>query len=177
MKRKPNPYIIALVLIDLSILAFTYFCSEVHEDGLTTFFYSGIVAGITCIILLLLRRKWAFIFFVNTLFLFYGINFTAGFAKHMDWRKNNIDYHVNINDSVFRLTLKKDLPEFYIDYEETGYSEGYCFGTYTKNDNEYILEVDTNHNYHKTPPQLIIRNDSIIDFKKGMKIKLKKTFS
>ena len=57
MKRKPNPYIIALVLIDLSILAFTYFCSEVHEDGLTTFFYSGIVAGITCIILLLLRRK------------------------------------------------------------------------------------------------------------------------
>lgn len=94
----------------------------------------------------------------------------------MDWRKNNIDYHVNINDSVFRLTLKKDLPEFYIDYEETGYSEGYCFGTYTKNDNEYILEVDTNHNYHKTPPQLIIRNDSIIDFKKGMKIKLKKTF-
>ena len=126
MKRKHNPYIIALVLIDLSILAFTYFCSEVHEDGLTTLFYSGIVAGITCIILLLFRRKWAFI--------------------------------------------------FYIHYEETGYSEGYCFGTYTKNDNEYILEVDTNHNCHKIPPQLIIRNDSIIDFKKGMKIKLKKTF-
>ena len=68
MKRKPNPYIIALVLIDLSILAFTYFCSEVHEDGLTTFFYSGIVAGITCIILLLLRRKWAFIFFCQYTF-------------------------------------------------------------------------------------------------------------
>lgn len=176
MKKNYIPFIITLALIDLSILAFTYFCSEVHEDGLTTLFYSGIVAGITCIILLLFRRKWAFIFFVNTLFLFYGINFTAGFAKHMDWRKNNIDYHVNINDSVFRLTLKKDLPEFYIHYEETGYSEGYCFGTYTKNDNEYILEVDTNHNCHKIPPQLIIRNDSIIDFKKGMKVKLKKTF-
>lgn len=94
----------------------------------------------------------------------------------MDWRKNNIDYHVNINDSVLRLTLRKDLPEFYIHYEGTGYSEGYCFGTYTKNDNEYILEIDTNHNCHKIPPQFIIRNDSIIDFKKGMKIKLKKTF-
>ena len=78
------------------------------------------------------------------------------------------------NDSVFRLTLNKDLSEFDIYYEEAGYSEGYCFGTYTKNDNEYILEVDTNHNRHKIPPQLIIRNDSIIDFKKGMKIKLKK---
>ena len=57
MKKNHIPFIITLALIDLSILAFTYYCSEVHEDGLTTFFYSGIVAGITCIILLLFRRK------------------------------------------------------------------------------------------------------------------------
>ena len=38
MKKNYIPFIITLALIDLSILAFTYFCSEVHEDGLTTFF-------------------------------------------------------------------------------------------------------------------------------------------
>lgn len=79
------------------------------------------------------------------------------------------------NDSVFRLTLNKDLSEFDIYYEEAGYSEGYCFGTYTKNDNEYILEVNTSRIGYKIPQRLIIRNDSIFDFKKkGMKIKLKK---
>lgn len=178
MKKNHIPFIITLALIDLSILVFTYFCSEVHEDGLTTLFYSGFVAGINiiaCIILTLFRKKMFFISLINVLFLFYGVNFIAGFAKEMEWRKNNIDYYININDSVFRLTLNKDLSEFDIYYEEAGYSEGYCFGTYTKNDNEDILEVDTSRIGYKIPQQLIIRNDSIFDFKKkGMKIKLKK---
>lgn len=56
MKKNHIPYIITLALIDLSILAFTYFCSEVHEDGLTTLFYSGFVAGINIIACIILKN-------------------------------------------------------------------------------------------------------------------------
>ena len=56
--------------------------------------------------------------------------------------------YININDSVFRLTLNKDLSEFDIYYEEAGYSEGYCFGTYTKNDNGIYRTFGTSHRAH-----------------------------
>ena len=183
MKKKDWPYKILLSVLDLAILAFVYIVPEAHEDGLTTLVLSFLLSGISfiiCIIMEVFRnRKWRFIFLINTIILFYAINFSAGFFKNFERRKYYTDYHFEINDSTFSLEIQKNKSEFYIFYQKENFSKGVYLGTYTTtNKDEYILEVDSNYwNVPKHLQRFIIRNDSIIDFnQKGMKIKLKKKF-
>lgn len=85
MKKKDWPYKILLLVLDLAILTYVYIVPEAHEDGMTTLVLSFYLSGISiimCIIIGLFRNwKWSLIFLINTIFLFYGINFFGGIFK------------------------------------------------------------------------------------------------
>ena len=183
MKKKDWTYKILLLVLDLAILTYVYIVPEAHEDGMTTLVLSFFLSGITIIMCIIMgifkNRKWSLIFVTNTIFLFYGINFSAGFFKNLEMRKYYTDYHFEINDSAFSIEIQKTNSKFRIFYQNENYTEGICLGTYTTtNNNEYILEVESNYwDALKHLQRFIIRNDSIIDFnQKGMKIRLEKKF-
>ena len=183
MRKKDWTYKILLLVLDLAILTFVYIVPEVHEDGMTTLVLSFFLSGISFIMWIIMEvfrnRKWSFIFLINTIILFYAINFSAVFFKNLEMRKYYTNYHFEINDSTFSLEIQKTCSEFHIFYQEENFYKGICLGTYTTtNNNEYILEVDSSYwNVLKHLQRFIIRNDSIIDFnQKGMKIKLEKKF-
>lgn len=175
-------YFIILVIIDLAILVYLYFSPDIYGDGMTTLFYSFILAGISflpCIIGSVFKQwGWCLVFLINTVFLFYAIIYGAGFLQRMDMKEYYIDYRFEANDSTFTLTMTKSTQEFDILYHGKGYDLGYCRGTYTtKGNNEYILEVDSNRSPLTSDRRFFIKNDSIINFKgNDTKIKLKKTF-
>ena len=85
MKKKDWPYKILLLVLDLAILTYVYIVPEAHEDGMTTLVLSFFLSGISiimCIIIGLFRNwKWCYIFLINTIILFYAINFFGGIFK------------------------------------------------------------------------------------------------
>ena len=74
-------------------------------------------------------------------------------------------YHFDTIEGEYRIRMRKDTNEFYINRTFDGGSEGIIHGTYIRlRDNEYKLNISYSKAYNDKYNELLIKNDSIHGF-------------
>ena len=95
-----------IAIIDSVFLFLMYFSSPGHQDGLTTLFFSFLIAFINLVISIVLfflnKERWSIVFFINSFLMFFAVNFAACQSSCIHWKSEHIDYAFEANDSSFR---------------------------------------------------------------------------
>lgn len=161
-----NRPMLIIAIIDSVFLILMYFSSPSHQDGLTTLFFSFLIAFINLVISIVLfflnKERWCIVFFINSFLMFFAVNFAACQSSCIHWKSEHIDYAFEANDSSISLTINKNDSTFGMYYKGEHYSQTYCWGVYRKEShNVYILDVDTTH-YRAVPiNRFVIKNGYI----------------
>lgn len=153
-----------IICILLGLLTGTYY------DALTMLFVSVFIfivcIALSCIMIFVKKlKKYTLPMLLNSIMLPCIIFIIFEVSNSCRLHNHFVRYHFDTLEGEYRIRMRKDTNEFYINRTFDGGSEGIVHGTYIRlRDNEYKLNVSYSRSYNDKYNELLIKSDSIRGF-------------